>query len=355
MALSNFCMTFILLLSFVILAYAHDDYWYDTKPELQKTKPEENQKYLLPTKLIYEQPKSEEKEKFLSTSIPKYDQPKPEEKTKLLPTKSKYEQQKPEEKVKLFPTKPYYDAQPKPEEKVKLLPTKPNYDEQPKPEDQKEMPIPTKPNYEQPSYEQPKQEEKKNSLPTKPIYEQPKPKTENILPTKPKYEQVKPEREEKLVPVKSNYQGQVPKEDKSILPSNIAVQGLVLCKSGLKYFPIQGAVAKVTCLAVHNQEGYETTSFSIKSEASDAKGYFYVTLTHAGLGDQWKLKDCKAFLDHSPLETCNVPTNVNNGVLGDLLASYSILNHSNTKLFSVGPFFYTTSSSEPKPSVPGGY
>ncbi|PON66323.1 hypothetical protein TorRG33x02_268360 [Trema orientale] len=279
MALSNFCVTFILLLSSVILASAHD-YGYDTEPELQKPKPEENQKFL-PTKLNYEQPK---------------------------------------------------------------------------PEDQKEKPIPTKPNHEQPSYEQPKQEEKKNTLPTKPIYEQPKPETENILPTKPKYEQVKPEGEEKLVPVKSNYQGQVPKEDKSILPSTIAVQGLVLCKSGLRYFPIQGAVAKITCPAVHNQEGYETTSFSIKSEASDAKGYFYVTLTHDGLGDQWKLKDCKAFLDHSPLETCNVPTNVNNGVLGDLLASYSILNHSNTKLFSVGPFFYTTSSSsEPKPSVPSGY
>ena len=115
-----------------------------------------------------------------------------------------------------------------------------------------------------------------------------------------------------------------------------------------------GAVARITCLPVDNPEGYEETSFSIKSEASDEKGYFYVTLSPAGLSDERKLKDCKAYLDHCPLETCNVPTNVNNGILGDMLASYIILNHSNTKLFSVGPFFYY-SSSEPKSSVPSGY
>ncbi|PON65841.1 hypothetical protein PanWU01x14_113300, partial [Parasponia andersonii] len=83
----------------------------------------------------------------------------------------------------------------------------------------------------------------------------------------------------------------------------------------------------ITCLAVDYQESYETALFSIKSEASDSKGYFYVTLSSDRLGNQLKLKDCKAYLDHSPLEVCNIPTNVNNGILGYVLASYSIFSH----------------------------
>lgn len=121
-----------------------------------------------------------------------------------------------------------------------------------------------------------------------------------------------------------------------------------------------GAVARITCLVhIDYQEGYQTTSFSIKTKPSDAKGYFYATLTPSGLGDvnpdQCKLQDCKAYLHHSPLNTCNIPTNINDGIHGDLLTSYNILEHSNTKLFSVGPFFYT-SSSEPNASAPNyGY
>lgn len=41
-----------------------------------------------------------------------------------------------------------------------------------------------------------------------------------------------------------------------------------------------GAVTRITCLAVHDydQEGCETASFSVKSKASDAEGYFYSTI-----------------------------------------------------------------------------
>ncbi|XP_062103115.1 proline-rich protein 3-like [Humulus lupulus] len=302
MAPSSSCITPLLLLSLVIFASA-----YETKPKLQNPNPEGKEKFLT-TKQQDGQPKLEEKEKSIPKK-PKYEQPKSDEKVKFLPTKPRYEKPKPEEKDKYVPTKPNY-GQPKPEEKVKSLPTKPTY-AQPKPEGIK----------------------KKKIAPTKPVYDQ-KPKE---------------------IPTKSNYMGSpVPQQEKSILPLTTAVQGLVSCKSGLKYFPIQGAVAKITCIADY-QEGYKTTTFSILSAASDAKGYFYATLSPSTLGDKpWKLKECKAYLDHSPLKSCNVPTNINDGIHGDLLSSYNILKHTSTKLFSVGPFYYTTSSSQPKSSVPTG-
>lgn len=63
------------------------------------------------------------------------------------------------------------------------------------------------------------------------------------------------------------------------------------------------------------------------------------------------LKDCKVKLEKSPLETCNIPTDVNKGLTGALFSSYRILHDKKIKLYSVGPFFYT---SEPKPT-PAGY
>lgn len=118
-----------------------------------------------------------------------------------------------------------------------------------------------------------------------------------------------------------------------------------------------GAVARITCLAV-DEKSHKTTYFSVRSKACDSKGYFYTTISPPkSLGinyNEWKIKDCKAYLDHSPLETCKFSTDVNNGVTGHLLSSYSILKHNNAKLYSVGPFFYT---SEPnyKTPIPNGY
>ncbi|KAJ8749673.1 hypothetical protein K2173_026322 [Erythroxylum novogranatense] len=106
------------------------------------------------------------------------------------------------------------------------------------------------------------------------------------------------------------------------------------------------AVAKITCSAV-GQNGYEATSFSC---LTDAKGYFFKTLPDLD-DDKLKLTDCKAFLESSPLETCKLPTDVNKGITGAIFSNYRILNDKKIKLFSVGPFFYT---SEPA-STPGGY
>ncbi|GLT53490.1 hypothetical protein SLA2020_267560 [Shorea laevis] len=115
-----------------------------------------------------------------------------------------------------------------------------------------------------------------------------------------------------------------------------------------------GAIARVTCLATDDR-GYETAPFSTLSDGCDANGYFFATLS--GLKDNWKIKECKAFLHYSPLETCNVPVDVNHGLSGDLLSSYRIVNDNDkhTKLYSVGPFFYTSESeSESVPAGSGG-
>ncbi|XVF22163.1 hypothetical protein REPUB_Repub12eG0150000 [Reevesia pubescens] len=136
-----------------------------------------------------------------------------------------------------------------------------------------------------------------------------------------------------------------------VLP--IGVQGLVLCKSGPKYYPIQGALARITCLAI-DENGYEKT-YSVCSGETDEKGYFFAPLSTLGLDnldDQLtKLTECKAFLESSPLETCNIPVDVNKGISGAPLSEhFRVLSQKRMKLYSVGPFFFT----EPN-SVPNGY
>ncbi|XP_022727901.1 uncharacterized protein LOC111283604 [Durio zibethinus] len=49
-----------------------------------------------------------------------------------------------------------------------------------------------------------------------------------------------------------------PKFDVKEKPLPIAVEGLILCKSGSETIPIKGAVARITCLAV-DEHGYEST------------------------------------------------------------------------------------------------
>ena len=114
-----------------------------------------------------------------------------------------------------------------------------------------------------------------------------------------------------------------------------------------------GAVARITCVAV-DENGYETAPFSILSNGCDGNGYFFATCTlspYSSLVENKKIKECKAFLDYSPLDTCKVPTDVNHGISGGLLSSYRVLNENNMKLYSVGPFFYTSETQ----SVPNGY
>ncbi|XP_050236199.2 proline-rich protein 3-like [Mercurialis annua] len=128
-------------------------------------------------------------------------------------------------------------------------------------------------------------------------------------------------------------------------PLHIGIEGLVLCKSGSSYVPIKGAVAKISC-SILGENGYMTRLFSCSTGASDAKGYFFKAIPVVGL------KDCNVKLEKSSLESCNIPTDVNKGITGAQLSSYRILSDEKLKLYSVGPFFYT---SESKPTPNTGY
>ncbi|GMJ01047.1 hypothetical protein HRI_003774400 [Hibiscus trionum] len=145
--------------------------------------------------------------------------------------------------------------------------------------------------------------------------------------------------------------GTKPEEVKNHL--SIAVQGTVLCKTGSNYHPIQGALATITCKAV-DEVGVEKT-ISICSKPTDAEGYFFAPLSDLGR-DKLKLRECKAYLKSSPLATCNVPANVNKAVEGALLSAFRVLNEKKTKLYSVGPFFYTSQAQpQPQPAPKYGY
>ncbi|KAF6141238.1 hypothetical protein GIB67_024322 [Kingdonia uniflora] len=132
-----------------------------------------------------------------------------------------------------------------------------------------------------------------------------------------------------------------PKVEEEKLYKTIGVQGIVYCKSGAKIVPLQGAVARVTCLTV-DEEGYESAPFSVLSEKADEKGYFFATLCLSDLKKKSVITSCKVFLNSSSLETCNVPTDVNQGITGALPGSYHLLTHKSMKLFTVGPFVFTS-------------
>lgn len=103
-----------------------------------------------------------------------------------------------------------------------------------------------------------------------------------------------------------------------------------------------------------DKKGYEKAPFSILSCPADAKGYFFATLSPSELEEGWKLKECKAFLEKSPLNDCNVPTDVNKGINGAPLAYSKSRLLKNMKLYSVGPFVYSTPESA-KPVPAKGY
>ncbi|OMP06007.1 Pollen Ole e 1 allergen/extensin [Corchorus olitorius] len=144
-----------------------------------------------------------------------------------------------------------------------------------------------------------------------------------------------------------------PKSDVKEKPLPIGVEGIILCRSGYKTFPIKGAIARITCLAV-DENGYEAAPFSILSKETDSKGYYFATLFPNVLNNKLKLSQCKAFLEKSPLETCKIATDVNKGISGAPISYCHLLQNKKIKLYKVPPFIYTTSSSTPKP-ISNGY
>ncbi|XP_044492759.1 protein SEED AND ROOT HAIR PROTECTIVE PROTEIN-like [Mangifera indica] len=130
-----------------------------------------------------------------------------------------------------------------------------------------------------------------------------------------------------------------PAETENSSSTTIGVQGMIYCKSGSELIPLEGAVARITCLSV-DKRGKERAPFSVLSDATDNNGYYLVTLSPSEIKHNWRLKECKAFLEMSPSETCNVPTDINNGTSGYLLAKHRLLKNKNIILFSVWPFFF---------------
>ncbi|CAI0417040.1 unnamed protein product [Linum tenue] len=132
-----------------------------------------------------------------------------------------------------------------------------------------------------------------------------------------------------------------------------AVEGIVICKSSSGYVPIKGAVVTITCLKV-NEEGYDDDK--TPSSPTNAKGYFFKTLPSNKDDKKNSWENCKAFLEQSPMEECGVPSNVNRGIDGFPLSSHRILQDKHLKLYSVGPFFYTSEHKPTMNKVPaGGY
>ncbi|XP_021280881.1 proline-rich protein 1-like [Herrania umbratica] len=228
---------------------------------------------------------------------------------------------------------PADSPQAKPEEEEN--PSKPDY-YKPKPVDKEKPDYGSKPEVVKPK---PEGKEKPNYGTKQDIYKpKPEEKERPEYGRKPYVAKPKPEGEEKPYhDTKPEFYEPKPEEKENLL--SVGVQGLVFCKSGSQYYPIQGALAKITCKAV-DKVGVEKT-LSICSGATDAKGYFFATLSQSGLVDKLKLKDCKAYLESSPLKTCNIPTNDNKGIDGAPLSNFRVLNKK-MNLYSVGPFFYTS-------------
>ncbi|XP_058084124.1 protein SEED AND ROOT HAIR PROTECTIVE PROTEIN-like [Magnolia sinica] len=102
-----------------------------------------------------------------------------------------------------------------------------------------------------------------------------------------------------------------------------------------------GAVVRVTCMG-YDENGYELAPYTVLCDPTDKNGYLFATLAHSEMDRLGKLSECKAFVDASPSETCDIPTNVNNGMSGALLSSSRLLTDKKMKLCIVGPFVYTS-------------
>ncbi|KAJ0259070.1 Pollen Ole e 1 allergen and extensin family protein [Hirschfeldia incana] len=141
-------------------------------------------------------------------------------------------------------------------------------------------------------------------------------------------------------PVKTPY---LPKPN-----TEIAIEGLIFCKSGKETYPIQGAKVNVVCPIVDSY-GKLVAKATISSYPTDLKGYFYF-ITY-GLSHKVKnINGCKVKLESSPVSTCKIPTNVNKGVTGASLSSNSskFISRDNLDLYTLEPFYFSCPVS-PKP------
>ncbi|KAI3968483.1 hypothetical protein MKX01_007793 [Papaver californicum] len=125
---------------------------------------------------------------------------------------------------------------------------------------------------------------------------------------------------------------------KSVTYTTQGIQGFIYCKSGAKLTPLEGAVARVTCIAT---DPYDNRApFSTLSPATNDKGYFLATLPLKVEGNL-NLTKCKTFLYSSPSQTCNIPIVITKDDY-QVPSSCKVVPGSKMNLCSVGPFAYTT-------------
>ncbi|KAJ4954135.1 hypothetical protein NE237_030967 [Protea cynaroides] len=138
------------------------------------------------------------------------------------------------------------------------------------------------------------------------------------------------------------HQFHIPKpEEKGV--NSIGVQGMIYCKAGSELMPLEGAMARITCIAV-DKHGFETSSYTVMSE-TDKAGYFLATMPLAELKEIGNITECKGYLEMSPLMACSIPTDVNKGMTGATLLGPRVLLNNKMHLYSVGPLEYKPVSS----------
>ncbi|KAL2945310.1 Proline-rich protein 3 [Bienertia sinuspersici] len=127
-------------------------------------------------------------------------------------------------------------------------------------------------------------------------------------------------------------------ETKNKDPGHIIVYGRILCLEGNK--PISGATVTLFCTgqAIGNKPQIVVT---LISKPTNATG-MYVIKVQATLPTGEKLIHCSATLKSSPLNTCNVATNINGGVKGFGLTKVQRTTEPRDKLFLVPDFFYSS-------------
>ncbi|KAF4383607.1 hypothetical protein F8388_014107 [Cannabis sativa] len=124
----------------------------------------------------------------------------------------------------------------------------------------------------------------------------------------------------------------------------IGIEGVILCHTALNtYIPIQGAVARVTCSPNYSSYDKDDVPSSMLSYESDVNGFFLVKLLVSQLKTGLNVKeDCKVFLEYSPLQTCNLPTDVNDGITGANLSFFTAFKDKVFYTLGAGPLIYTT-------------
>ncbi|KAK6135785.1 hypothetical protein DH2020_030480 [Rehmannia glutinosa] len=139
---------------------------------------------------------------------------------------------------------------------------------------------------------------------------------------------------------------------------DVVVEGLVLCQSCEQYGtddvdgakPIEAATVRVICKFRRNGFVYD------KTFETDKNGYFYGELKDLKISSlEQPLRSCKVKLVSSPLSTCNLLTNVHNGLNGAPLR-YEDKKITGTNyeavVYAAGPLAFAPANCAPKAEQP---